>query len=327
MKKGGLLAVMLLAAAMLGGCGQAEVAPVYNFSTRSLGPFTPYAVEYEDTVYFTSLYDELYSYRDGAVTLLDTDFEVWSMTRLENTLYYVTADGFYGRRLSKDGKSIGEADLVYSFSELENFYPSCLWTDGKYLYGLQEGGYSQEGGIYRIALSGGDPVFQPVGPFDADGSMLVWDGEIYLNSEDGLIAVDLDTWEERTVSENPVIAVGVENGELLTWSTGPDDTGPVPIANAGGCTYYRNGTDIYTKKEDEFVFSCSIPITAVLLDPQFITAGDYLLVRSFEPASPAYVDHNIPGDAMTDNKSYQYLIAPDGELTVLLAEDLRYELA
>lgn len=138
MKKALLLLVAFLSSLSFSACNGAAKGPIYNFSNSDGAALTPYAVEYEDTVYFSSFYDELYSYRDGTVTLLETEFNAHSMTMLDNYLYYCgtidrNPDGFYRRKLSKDGKTIGEPEKLYNFSSSESF-PNAAWTDGKHLF-------------------------------------------------------------------------------------------------------------------------------------------------------------------------------------------------
>ena len=328
MKKTGLLTAVLLAATVMGGCQTAADTPVYNFSTANAAAFTPYAVEYEGTLYFNSYYDELYSYRDGVVTLLETDFDVWSMTLLDDSLYYYCSDenweldGVYKRQLSEDGQSIGEPEKVYDLSGFE-IAPAAVWTDGRYLYLL---GYD---GLTRIKLSDESETFWE---FQwSSGSALVCNHTLYLNAPRtdpnpyNLFAVDLNTGEIQTVSEEYARAVGVRDGEpVIRYS---DSSGLNPIPFTDGYAYYRDGTEVYTQEGDAYIYACTIPIQGSLLDPQFLTVGDNLLMRSFYPADPSEVDHNIQGNNMTDTNIYQYLLEPDGELTLLLADDVRFPLA
>lgn len=332
MKKTGLLAAALLAATVMGGCQTAADTPVYNFSTYQGAPLSLYAVEYEGTIYFNSFYDEFYSYRDGTVTLLEAEFDADCLTRYGDFLYYYASedyqpDGYYRRRLSADGSSIGEPEKLYDFSGTD-FYPSAAWTDGENLYFLD---YE---GLTRVDIADGEETVWPLEWNSFYNSILVWDGELYLNSasrtEDApvLFAVDLKTGEQRTVSEEGLLALGVEDGKLVTqpfFSRTAEE--PQPVLFSDRCLYYRDGAELYTKDGDEYIYACSVPIVAVLLDPQFMPVGDSLLMRSWEPVDLAEIDHNIPGADMTDTGIYQYLLSPDGELTLLLADDVRFPLA
>ena len=332
MKKSGLLAAVLLAAVVLGGCGQAEEGPVYNFSTYRSSPLSLYAVEYEGTIYFNSFYDEFYSYRDGTMTLLETEFDADCLTRYGDFLYYYATkdyrpDGYYRRRLSADGSSIGEPEKLYDFSGTD-FYPSAAWTDGENLYFLD---YE---GLTRVDTADGEETVWPLESSTLYDSLLVWNGELYLNDREtySLSAVDLETGEKRTVSEELTLAMGVEDGKLVTWSplaerTEDEADDPIPIMFSDRCLYYQDGSALYVKNGDEYIYACSVPIVAVLLDPQFMPVGDCLLLRSWEPVDPEEIDHNIPGADMTDTGIYQYLLEPDGELTLLLADDVRFPLA
>lgn len=332
MKKTGLLAAALLAATVMGGCQTAADTPVYNFSTYRSSPLSLYAVEYEGTIYFNSFYDEFYSYRDGTVTLLEAEFDADCLTRYGDFLYYYASedyqpDGYYRRRLSADGSSIGEPEMLYDFSGTD-FYPSAAWTDGEHFFFL---GYN---GLTRVDIADGEETVWSLDESVLSESLLVWNGELYLNDRKtySLSAVNLETGERRTVSEEPMLAMGVEDGKLVTWSplterSDEEEDNPVPIMFSDRCLYYQNGSKLYTKDGDEYIYACSVPIVAVLLDPQFMPVGDSLLMRSWEPVDLAEIDHNIPGADMTDTGIYQYLLSPDGELTLLLADDVRFPLA
>ncbi len=326
MKKAALLFLALLSALSLSACNGAAKGPVYNFSSANGAAFTPYAVEYEDTLYFTTFYDELYSYRDGAVTLLETEFDVWSMTLWEDALYYCAnkdweLDGFYRRTLSEDGLSLGEPEKLYDLSGSES-YPNAAWTDGKHIFFLNYDG------LLRVNLSDGTETlwnFQW-----ASGSLLVYDHTLYLNAPRNdpnpyhLFAVDLDNGEIETVTEESARAMGVQDGKpVILYS----NAAPRTLPFTDGFSYYLDGTEVYTKEGEEYIYACTIPIQGSLLDPQFLTVGDNLLMRSFYPADLSEIDHNLPGSDMTDTKIYQYLLTPDGELTLLLADDVRFPLA
>ncbi|HIR60637.1 MAG TPA: hypothetical protein IAB37_03580 [Candidatus Faecivivens stercoravium] len=330
MKKSGLLAAAMMAAVVIGGCQTAEEKPVYNFSTFNSAAFTPYAVEYEDTLYFNSYYDELYSYRDGALTLLETGFNAKSMTELNGFLYYYCLDdnwewdGVYKRQLSEDGMSIGEPEKVYDLSGLPmERRPIAVWVieNDLYLLGSE--------GLTRVHLTDGSETFWE---FQwGGGSLLVCDHKLYLNTPlefpnpNKLFTIDLDNGQIEIISEEPDFAAGVRDGKPVIRYSGSSDPPPIPFTD--GYAYYKDQNGVYIKKGNEYIYACTIPIQGSLLDPQFLTVGDNLLMRSFYPADPSEIDHNIPGNDMTDTNIYQYLLTPDGELTLLLADDVRFPLA
>ena len=331
MKKALLLLVAFLSSLSFSACNGAAKGPIYNFSNSDGAALTPYAVEYEDTVYFSSFYDELYSYRDGTVTLLETEFNAHSMTLLDNYLYYCgtidrNPDGFYRRKLSKDGKSIGEPEKLYNFSSSESL-PNAAWTDGKHLFFLYYDG------LLRVSLADETETFWSLDWNTYSGSLLVWKGKLYLNIGKNFIltAIDLKTGDKEIVSEQPAIALGVLDGELFLkpLSSASEDKEPDtdPIVFTDQNIFYRIGTEIYTKDLDKYMYACTIPIQASLLNPQFLVAGDNLLMRSFYPIDPSEVDYNIPGSDMTDTNIYQYLLTDDRDLILLLADDVRYPLS
>lgn len=296
---------------------------LYNFY------YDTYAIQYEDTIYFTSFYDNLYSLQDNTVTLLEEDFNAWSMTRLGDTLYYLTPNSngntvFCARKLSKDGP-LEEPETLYEFSGS----PNKAWTDGESVFVLG----SKE--VARIPLDGGTEDCWPVEyclPFSA----LVWNGEIYLNAGSyekfSLIALNLDTGETRTVSEAPAVAYGVENGTLCLRNTASNADGPVPLTAGNGAVYaYDTHTDgathmidLYIQEGDDFTLAASIPETSSLISPAVYQVGDSLLIRSFYPAE---VDRNLTGKELYGSAAYQYLLEPDGTLTLLVQEKIETPLS
>lgn len=331
MKKALLLLIAFLSSLSFCACDGAADGPIYNFSSSDGAAFTPYAVEYEDTVYFSSFYDELYSYRDGAVTLLETEFNAYSLTLLDDYLYCCTTvdgnpDGFSRRKLSKDGKSIGEPEKLYDLSGSDSM-PNAGWTDGKHIFLLYYDG------LLRVSLADATETFWPLDWNAYSGSLLVWNGKLYLNTgkTSKLTAIDLKTGDQKTISEQPVTVLGVLDGELFlkshpSFSEGEEpDTYPIVFTDQN--IFYRIGAEIYTKDLDRYMYACTIPIQGSLLDPQFLVVGDNLLMRSFYPIDPSEVDYNIPGSDMTDTNIYQYLLNDDRELILLLADDVRYPLA
>lgn len=146
-----------------------------------------------------------------------------------------------------------------------------------------------------------------------------------------MTAIDLKTGDKEIVSEQPAIALGVLDGELFLkpLSSASEDKEPDtdPIVFTDQNIFYRIGTEIYTKDLDKYMYACTIPIQASLLNPQFLVAGDNLLMRSFYPIDPSEVDYNIPGSDMTDTNIYQYLLTDDRDLILLLADDVRYPLS
>lgn len=328
MKKTGLCAFALLSVLAFGGCSAGGKTPICNLSAYRFY-HDAYAIQYENAIYFISFYDNLYFLRDSTVTLLEEDFNAWSMTRLGDTLYYLAPGSngnavFCARKLSKDGP-LGEPETLYAFSGSLN----RAWTDGESIFVLG----SKE--VTRIPLDGGTEDCWPV----EDGllfSALVWNGEIYLNEgydeNFRLIALNLDTGEKRTVSEAPAVAYGVEDGTLCLRSAASNAGGPVPLTAGNGAVYaYDTHTDgathmidLYIQEGDDFSLAASIPETGSLISPAVYQVGDSLLIRSFYPAE---VDRNLTGEKPYGSAAYQYLLEPDGTLTLLLKEEIETPLS
>ena len=327
MKKTGLCAFALLSVLAFGGCSAGGKTPICNLSAYRFY-HDAYAIQYENAIYFISFYDNLYFLRDSTVTLLEEDFNAWSMTRLGDTLYYLAPGSngnavFCARKLSKDGP-LGEPETLYAFSGS----PNRAWTDGESIFVLG----SKE--VIRIPLDGGTEDCWPV----EDGllfSALVWDGKIYLNRKEAesysLFSVDLATGEEQRVANGPAIAYGVLDGEVCIWD-GTDDGSPVPLTTGANITYYykrsrdgaQNMLDIYVKENDAYTLAASIPENSSLISPAVYQAGDSLLIRSFYPAE---VDRNLTGEKPYGSAAYQYLLEPDGTLTLLLKEEIETPLS
>ena len=323
MKKSGLLAAAMMAAVVIGGCQTAEEKPVYNFSTRFPNASEAYGVQYGDTLYFISLYNSFYRVRNDSVSLLEEDFGGWSLTQLKNTLYYINGSSIYRREVLRKG-SLGKPEDIYLLPDPVH----AVWTDGTAMYDLISGG------INRISFDGKSNYVWK-GDYIPGASALVWDGKIYLNRKEAesysLFSVDLATGEEQRVANGPAIAYGVLDGEVCIWD-GTDDGAPVPLTTGANITYYykrsrdgaQNMLDIYVKENDAYTLAASVPENSSLISPAAYQVGDSLLIRSFYPAE---VDRNLTGEKPYGSAAYQYLLEPDGTLTLLLKEEIETPLS
>ena len=82
--------------------------------------------------------------------------------------------------------------------------------------------------------------------------------------------------------------------------------------------------DIYVKENDAYTLAASVPENSSLISPAAYQVGDSLLIRSFYPAE---VDRNLTGEGPYGSAAYQYLLEPDGTLTLLLKEEIETPLS
>lgn len=299
-------------------CSPRQPDTAYNLSSLAPLAESSYAVQQEDTVYFTSFYQNLYCYDGTTVTLLKEEFTGRSMTMLDGVLYYLDKNDLC--RLILSGNSLpGEPETVYTFSTS----PDKAWTDGESAFGLVGNG------ILSAPLSGGTETFWEI-EYLTSHSALVWDGQIYLNEASdayfNLTAVNLKTGEKQVVSELPAIAYGTADNQLCLREAVSDSDAPVPFTAGNGASYAydirsagsTNAVDLYIQGNDHTP-ACTIPYTHSVLSPAACQAGDSLLIRSYFPAE---ADRSLAGEQPYGPAVYQYILNPDGELTLLVKEDI-----
>ena len=313
------LSSALILSVINSSCSSRQPEMAYNLSSLAPLAESPYAVQQEDTVYFTSFYQNLYCYDGMTVTLLKEGFTGRSMTMLDGVLYYLDSDSFCRLILSGNNPP-GEPETIYTFSTSSD----KAWTDGESAFALVGNG------IICAPLGGGTETFWEM-EYLTSHSALVWDGQIYLNEASdayfNLTAVDLETREKRVVSELPTIAYGVADNQLCLREAVSDSDAPVPFTAGNGVSYAYdihsvgsiNTIDLYIQVGNNYIPACTIPYTRSVLSPAAYQAGDSLLIRSYFPAE---ADRSLAGEQPYGPAVYQYILNPNGELTLLVKEEI-----